>query len=121
MQTLTCSFYAYATLYVMRKDNEDANGDLVYTFTRPWSDGTTGITLSPLEWLEKLSALIPPPRVHQVHYGGGLAPHSKLRAAIILAVRQQGTDGAETSYGSLAWSWVRLLKRVCDWTPKQAP
>jgi hypothetical protein len=26
---------------------EDANGDLVYAFTKPWSDGTTGITLSP--------------------------------------------------------------------------
>src|SRR5262249_55387402 len=31
---------------------EDAHGDLVYTFTHPWSDGTTGITLSPLELLE---------------------------------------------------------------------
>ena len=28
---------------------EDANGDLVYTFTKPWADGTTGMTLSPLE------------------------------------------------------------------------
>src|SRR5256884_2416896 len=28
---------------------EDAQGDLVYTFTKPWSDGTTGMTLSPLE------------------------------------------------------------------------
>ena len=43
---------------------KEANGDLVYTFTRPWSDGTTGIKLSPLELLEKLTALIPPPRVH---------------------------------------------------------
>src|SRR5215470_4263945 len=25
----------------------DAHGDLLYTFTHPWSDGTTGITLSP--------------------------------------------------------------------------
>jgi hypothetical protein len=32
---------------------EDDNGDLVYMFTRPWSDGTTGIKLSPLELLEK--------------------------------------------------------------------
>ena len=24
---------------------QDANGDLVYTFTHPWSDGTTGIRL----------------------------------------------------------------------------
>src|SRR5262249_12525670 len=34
---------------------EDANGDLVYTFTHPWSDGTMGIRLSPLELLEKLA------------------------------------------------------------------
>jgi hypothetical protein len=32
---------------------EDANGELVSTFTRPWADGTTGITWSPLELLEK--------------------------------------------------------------------
>ena len=55
---------------------EDAHGDFVYTFTRPWSDGTTGIKLSPLELLEKLAALVPLPRVHLVRYGGCLAPHS---------------------------------------------
>ena len=38
---------------------EDANGDLVYTFKKPWSDGTTGIKLSPLELLEKLAAISP--------------------------------------------------------------
>ena len=27
---------------------QDANGDLVHTFTHPWSDGTTGIRLSPM-------------------------------------------------------------------------
>jgi hypothetical protein len=27
---------------------EDAHGDLVYTCTKPWSDGTTSMTLSPL-------------------------------------------------------------------------
>ena len=49
---------------------EDANGDLVYTFTKPWSDGTTGMTLSQLELLEKLAALVPLPRVHLVRYAG---------------------------------------------------
>ena len=48
----------------------DANGDLIDTFPHPWSDGTTGITLSPLELLEKLAALVPLPRVHLVRYGG---------------------------------------------------
>jgi len=46
--------------------HEDARGDLVYTCTKPWSDGTTGITLSPVALLEKLAALVPLPRVHLV-------------------------------------------------------
>ncbi len=37
---------------------EGADGDLLSTFTRPWSNGTTGIQLSPLELLEKLAALV---------------------------------------------------------------
>jgi hypothetical protein len=79
---------------------EDANGDLVYSFHRPWSDGTTGITLSPLELLEKLSALVPLPRVHLVRYAGCLAPHSKLRETIIPTPRQQGVDGDEPKTGT---------------------
>jgi hypothetical protein len=91
---------------------QDANGDLVYTFTHPWSDGTTGIRLSPMELLEKLAALVPLPRVHLVRYGGCLAPHSHLRGAIIPTLRQQGVDEGETDTGSPRWSWARLLKRV---------
>src|SRR5713226_3577527 len=51
--------------------HEDARGDLVYTCTKPWSDGTTGITLSPVALLEKLAALVPLPRVHLVRLGIG--------------------------------------------------
>ena len=61
---------------------QDANGDLVYTFTHPWSDGTTGIRLSPMELVEKLAALVPLPRVHLVRYSGCLAPHSHLRGVL---------------------------------------
>jgi hypothetical protein len=92
--------------------HKDEGGDLVYHFTRPWSDGTIGIKLSPLELLEKLSALIPPPRVHQVRYGGVLAPHSNLRGAVLPTLRQQGSDGDNASRASSAWHWARLLKRV---------
>jgi hypothetical protein len=49
---------------------QDADGDLMYRFNGPWSDGTTGIKLSPLELLEKLAALVPLPRAHLVRYGG---------------------------------------------------
>jgi hypothetical protein len=104
---------------------QDANGDLVYTFTHPWSDGTTGIKLSPLELLEKLAALVPLPRVHLVRYAGCLAPHSQLRGAIIPTPRQQGVAEQEASTASPHWSWARLLKRVfaldmarCPWCPQ---
>ena len=93
---------------------QDANGDLRYHFTRPWSDGTTGIKLSPLELLEKLAALVPLPRVHLIRYGGCLAPHGKLRTVIIPTPRQQGVDGQETKTGTAYWHWARLLGRVFD-------
>jgi hypothetical protein len=91
---------------------EDTNGDLVYQFTRPWSDGTTGIKLSPLELLEKLAAIVPLPRAHLVRYGGCLAPHSKLRHMIIPTPRQKGMDDDKLKTGTPYWHWARLLGRV---------
>jgi hypothetical protein len=91
---------------------QGADGDLLYTFTRPWSDGTMGIKLSPLELLEKLAALVPLPRLHLVRYGGCLAPHSNLRTAIIPTPRQQGLEEPEGGRTSPNWTWARLLKRV---------
>src|SRR5438132_262454 len=92
----------------------EANGDLVYTFTHPWADGTTGIRLTPLELLEKLAALVPLPHVHLVRYGGFLAPHSHLRGMILPTPRQQRVDAPEACPTSPRWSWARLLQRVFD-------
>src|SRR5438132_9586788 len=71
---------------------QDANGDLVSTFTHPWSDGPTGMRLSPVERVEKLAALVPLPQVHLVRSGGCLAPHSPLRGTSIPTPRQQGVE-----------------------------
>jgi hypothetical protein len=100
---------------------EDANGDLLYTFSRPWSDGTTGIKLSPLELLEKLAALVPLPRVHLVRYGGCLAPHSQLRHLITPTPRQRGVDAPEAGSASPRWGWARLLKRVFAFDLERCP
>jgi hypothetical protein len=93
---------------------EEANGDLMSAFNKPWSDGTTGIKLSPLELLEKLAAIVPLPRAHLVRYAGCLAPHSTLRDAIIPTPRQQGGDGEEAKTGTPYWHWARLLGHVFD-------
>ena len=39
-----------------------------------WSDGTSHIILSAHELLEKLAAIVPPPRSHNTRYHGILAP-----------------------------------------------
>src|SRR5262245_35825040 len=110
---------------------EDANGDLVYTFTHPWSDGTTGIRLSPLELLEKLAALVPLPYVHLVRYGGCLAPHSHLRGRSSRHSGSKGWTRRRTprrrvgvghgcSSGSLAWRWLAArfaIRGRCESSP----
>jgi len=68
------------------------------------SDGTWGIKLSPLEHLEKLAALVPPPQVHQVRDGGGLAAPSKRRGAIIPDSAPAGCHGGiSPDLASLEW------------------
>src|SRR2546429_8833552 len=95
-----------------RDEETCPTGKCALSLPNPWSNGTTGIRLSPLELLEKLAALVPLPHVHLVRYGGCLAPHSHLRHAIMPTPRQQGMDGEETQRGTPYWTWARLLKRV---------
>ena len=52
-----------------------------FALKTPWSDGTRHLLLSPMELLEKLAALVPPPRLHLLRYDGVLAPVPATAAA----------------------------------------
>ncbi len=53
------------------------------------------ITLTPLELIDRIAALVPPPRTHRHRYYGVLAPHSPHRAAVVaLAAGQTAGAGA---------------------------
>ena len=56
-----------------------ASGHLAYRMKTPWRDGTTHVTMSDGELLEKLAALVPAPRFHLVRYFGILASAAKQR------------------------------------------
>ena len=62
---------------------ESTGGQLLYQFRRPWRDGSTALLLDPLELLERLAALVPPPRRPLLAYHGLLAPRSRWRSAIV--------------------------------------
>ena len=44
------------------------NGDILLKLKKPYSDGTSHLVFSPTEFLEKLAALVPPPRAHLTRF-----------------------------------------------------
>ena len=53
---------------------ENEGKELLYRLPKPRPDGQTVLCLTPLELIERLAALIPPPRRHRHRYHGVLAP-----------------------------------------------
>ena len=91
-------------------------GQVVLKLKTPYRDGTSHINMSPLEFMQRLAALVPRPRLHLIRFHGVLAPHAKLRAAIVPVPAQTANAAdCEHAHGAPArMSWARLLKRVFD-------
>ena len=89
------------------------DGLLELRLKTPWRDGTTHLVLSPHELLEKLAAIIPPPKVNLVTYHGILAPAAKHRAAVVPGQIKKPKAKCRHSQRSSSWiDWVELMKRV---------
>ena len=91
---------------------------MVLQLKSAYQDGTTHVVISPLEFLQRLAALIPRPRLHLIRFHGVLAPHAKLRAAIVPtpAENESGlpADHTHAQPSPVRLSWACLLKRVFD-------
>ena len=55
------------------------SGEILLALRRPWRDGTCAIVFSPNELIEKLSALVPRPRINLLLYHGAFAPNARIR------------------------------------------
>ena len=94
-------------------------GQVVLQLKSPYRDGTTHIVMSPLEFMQRLAALVPHRGLHLILFHGVLAPHAKLRAQIVpsepLNAHQACDHHAQSPPASPArMSWACLLKRVFD-------
>ena len=65
---------------------------VVYRLPIPQRDGSTALTVTPLELIDHLAALIPPPRQHRHRYHGVLAPNSPARAPATAYGRDAADD-----------------------------
>lgn len=91
-------------------------GKLILRLKTPYSDGTSHLLFTFGEFIEKLVALIPPPRSHLVRWAGVLAPNSPYRQDITLKPQikkgfqfQEGNDNNEKPKN---YSWSKMLAKV---------
>ena len=61
-------------------------GRLLYRLKHRWRDGTTHVVFEPGELVERLVALVPPPRFHLVRYHGVLGPAAGERGRVVPGV-----------------------------------
>ena len=87
------------------------------------------LTLTPLELIERIAALVPPPRTHRHRYFGVLAPNSPLRAAAVaLATPAQPTkqivvqpEPAPPKRSPAHYRWAVLIARIYEVFPLLCP
>jgi len=96
------------------------SGNVRYHLKTPYRDGTTHVIFEPLDFIAKLAAMVPRPRVNLTRFHGVLAPNSKYRINVTPAKRGKGCNKKSSSNNnqkSLAEShksltWAERLKRV---------
>jgi hypothetical protein len=117
-----------------------SDGRLLYRLKRRWSDGTTHLIYEPMELMERLAALVPPPRFNITRFYGVLGPAATLRPSIVpedktnLAPGHSGcpaiidtskTNASETKseLGKKPrnYSWAQLLKRIFEFDVLSCP
>ena len=64
-----------------------AQGNVRYRLKTPYWDGTTEVVFEPLDFMARLAALVPTPRVNLTRYHGVFAPNSQLREPVTPARR----------------------------------
>lgn len=107
---------------------------VVYCLPKPQRDGATALTLTPLELIDHLAALIPPPRRHRHRYHGVLAPNAPLRAAAIALGRDLTDDPsapaeaaapppapAPNARSPARYLWAMLLAQLFESLPLVCP
>ena len=97
-----------------------ARGEIGYTLKTPYRDGTTHFIFEPLDFIARLAALVPPPRLNLTRFHGVFAPNSPYRARITPARRGRGgkprrpqpLEDRTPAEQRSAMRWAKRLKRV---------
>jgi hypothetical protein len=70
----------------------DDHGRVVYRYRRPFRDGSTHVILEPVDFIARLAALVPRPRLNLTRFHGIFAPNFKHRHQIVPCARRGMVD-----------------------------
>jgi hypothetical protein len=87
----------------------DRQGRVVYQYKQPFRDGSTHVVLEPLDFIARLAALVPRPRLNLTRFHGVFAPNFKHRKHIV-PHRAPGRLDADKPPAPM--TWAQRLKRV---------
>ena len=95
-----------------------STGKVLYTLKTPYRDGTTQVAFEPVDFIARLAALVPKPRVNLTRYHGVLAPNHRWRGLVTPARRGRGVKSISNAQvrspgeRHAAMTWAQRLKRV---------
>ena len=92
-----------------------AQGNIRYRLKTPYRDGTTDVVFEPLDFIARLAALVPTPRVNLTRYRGVFAPNHRLREQVTPAKRgrrKTEATGDPPPARHVSMTWAQRLKRV---------
>ena len=87
----------------------DTRGRVVYRYKQPFRDGSTHVVLEPLDFVARLAALVPRPRLNLTRFHGVFAPNFKHRNRI---VPRRSATRIDSDKPPAPMSWMQRLKRV---------
>jgi ribosomal protein S27E len=87
----------------------DVQGRVVYRYKHPFRDGSTHVVLEPLDFIARLAALVPRPRLNLTRFHGVFAPNFKHRKRIVPHRSRRVVDSDKPP---APMSWMQRLKRV---------
>ena len=58
----------------------DRQGRVVYRYRRPFRDGSTHVVFEPLDFMARLAALVPRPRLNLTRFHGVFAPRKRWKS-----------------------------------------
>jgi hypothetical protein len=90
------------------------NGNVIVALKTRYDDGTSHVVLSPMEFMGRLAALVPKPRVNLTRFHGVFTPRAQIESACVPGKSEDESGQVLQSTRDKIYSmtWAQRLKRV---------